>query len=202
MIGQLRGLLLAKKPSLLLVDVQGVGYEVHVPLTTFYELPDEGSEVVLRIYTHVREDMFTLFGFSTQREKDLFQRLMSVSGVGPRLAITILSGAKVEELAQAIARGDLPRLTAIPGVGKKTAERLVLELRPHMTPFLLPEDAARGMEARKFGALEEDVLSALLNLGYPRNAAEKALASVLVAAESERTFEDILRNTLRRLSGQ
>ena len=124
MIGYLRGQLLIKKPNLVLVDVQGVGYEVNIPLTSFYELPEEGSEVVLRIHTHVREDALTLFGFHSQREKDLFLKLISISGIGPKLGIAILSGARVEELAQAIADGNLSRLTAIPGVGRKTAERL------------------------------------------------------------------------------
>ena len=126
MIGQLRGKLLYKKPNLVLVDVQGVGYEVFIPLTSFYELPDEGSEVTLNIHTHVREDALSLFGFCTLREKALFLKLLAISGIGPKLAIAILSGAKVEELAQAIADGNLTRLTAIPGVGRKTAERVVL----------------------------------------------------------------------------
>ncbi len=202
MIGQLRGQLLLKKPNLLLLDVQGVGYEVHIPLTTFYDLPAEGNEIVLRIHTHVREDAFALFGFLTQREKDLFQRLLSVNGVGPRLAIAILSGARVEELAQAIAGGDLVRLTAIPGVGRKTAERLVLELKPHMTPFLVPPEEAGFREAQKAGALEDDVVSALVNLGYARNAAEKALSGALGSGECGRTFEELLRAALRRLSSR
>jgi Holliday junction DNA helicase RuvA len=201
MIGQLRGQLVAKKPNLLLLDVQGVGYEVHIPLTTFYDLPGEGNEIVLRIHTHVREDSLALFGFITQREKDFFQRLIAVSGIGPRLAIAILSGAKVEELAQAISNSDLARLTAIPGVGRKTAERVVLELKPHVAAFLLPEEMARAREAQKLGGLEEDIISALVNLGYPRNAAEKALSSVLVSGECDRNFEDTLKHTLRRLSG-
>ena len=201
MIGYLKGQLIQKKPNVLLVDVHGVGYEVFIPLTSFYELPGEGSEVSLRIHTHVREDALTLFGFHTQREKDLFLKLVSISGIGPKLAITILSGAQVEELAQAINEGNLARLTAIPGVGRKTAERLVLELKSQITPFLLPEqvEAARGSNVPS--ALEEDILSALVNLGYPRASAEKALSTVLRSAECERTFEDVLRNTLRRLAG-
>ena len=201
MIGYLRGKLLHKKPNVLLVDVSGVGYEVFIPLTSFYELPGEGGEVSLRIHTHVREDALTLFGFHTQREKDLFLKLISISGIGPKLAIAILSGAQVEELAQAIAEGNLARLTAIPGVGRKTAERLVLELKAQMTPFLLPEQAEASKGIRAPSALEEDVLSALVNLGYPRASADKALSVVLRSAECERTFEDILRNTLRQLAG-
>lgn len=201
MIGQLRGQLLNKKPNVLLLDVHGVGYEVFIPLTSFYELPAEGGEVTLKIYTHVREDALILFGFRSQREKDFFLKLISISGIGPKLAIAILSGAQVEELAQAIAESNLSRLTAIPGVGRKTAERLVLELKSQITPFLLPEhvEAARAGATRT--ALEEDILSALTNLGYPRASAEKALAVVLRSGECDRTFEDVLRNTLRRLAG-
>jgi Holliday junction DNA helicase RuvA len=201
MIGQLRGKLLLKKPNMVTVDVQGVGYEVFIPLTSFYELPGEASEITLKIHTHVREDALTLFGFHSQREKDLFLKLISISGVGPKLAIVILSGASVEELAQAIAEGNLARLTAIPGVGRKTAERLVLELKNQVASFLLPGQSEVAQGGGKLSALEEDVLSALVNLGYPRAAAEKAVSQVLRSDEYERTFEDVLRNTLRRLAG-
>jgi Holliday junction DNA helicase RuvA len=201
MIGQLRGQLIHKKPNALLLEVQGVGYEVFIPLTTFYELPGEGNEITLKIHTHVREDALTLFGFLSQREKDLFLKLISISGIGPKLAISILSGAQVEELAQAIASGDLIRLTAIPGVGRKTAERVVLELKNQITPFLLPEQVEAAREGAAPTALEDDILSALTNLGYPRSAAEKALSTVLRTAECQRTFEEVLRNTLRRLAG-
>jgi Holliday junction DNA helicase RuvA len=201
MIGQLKGQLLLKKPNMLLLDVHGVGYEVFIPLTSFYELPGEGSEVALKIHTHVREDALILFGFCSQREKDLFLKLISISGVGPRLAIAILSGAQVEELAQAIAESNLARLTAIPGVGRKTAERLVLELKSQVAPFLLPEQVGAAQAGGQPTALEEDILSALTNLGYPKASAEKALSIVLRSAECERTFEEVLRNTLRRLAG-
>jgi Holliday junction DNA helicase RuvA len=201
MIGQLRGQLLSKKPNTVVIDVHGVGYEVHIPLTSFYELPNEGSDVALKIHTHVREDALILFGFHSQREKDFFLKLISISGIGPKLAISILSGAQVEELAQAIADGNLSRLTSIPGIGRKTAERLVLELKSQITPFLVSEQVESGRDVAKLSALEEDILSALVNLGYPRNSAEKALATVLRSAECERTFEDVLRNTLRRLAG-
>src|SRR5512136_843280 len=185
MIGQIRGQLLLKKPNHVLVDVNGVGYEIHIPLTSFYDLPGEGNEVALRIHTHVREDALMLFGFITQREKELFLKLISISGIGPKLAISILSGAKVEELAQAVAEGNLVRLTAIPGVGRKTAERLVLELKSQMTPFLLPEQTATAKQTDVPSPLEEDILSALVNLGYPRPSAEKALSWVLRSAECE-----------------
>jgi len=201
MIGQLRGKLLHKKPNVLILDTQGVGYEVFIPLTSFYELPEEGNEITLKIHTHVREDALTLFGFLTQREKDFFLKLISISGIGPKLAIAILSGAQVEELAHAISSGNLARLTSIPGVGRKTAERVVLELKSQITQFLLPEQAEAAKDGSTPTALEEDILSALTNLGYPRSTAEKALAMVLRSEDCERTFEDVLRNTLRRLAG-
>ena len=201
MIGQLRGQLVHKKPNLILLDVQGVGYEIHIPLTSFYELPAEGNDVLLKIYTHVREDAFLLFGFCTQREKEFFLKLISISGIGPKLGIAILSGARVEELAQAIAEGNLARLTAIPGIGRKTAERLVLELKSQVGTFLLPTQAQTAPETGKADGLQEDILSALVNLGYQRSAAEKALFAVVRGAECERTFEDLLRHTLRRLAG-
>jgi Holliday junction DNA helicase RuvA len=201
MIGYLRGQLLHKKPNQVTVDVNGVGYDVHIPLTTFYELPAEGEAITLKIHTHVREDALALFGFHSQREKDFFQKLLSISGIGPKLAITILSGAKVEELAQAIAENNLARLTSIPGVGRKTAERVVLELKSHITPFLLPESAQTEHQTNRPDALQEDIVSALVNLGYPRAAAEKALALVLRSGDAQRTFEDLLRGTLHRLAG-
>jgi Holliday junction DNA helicase RuvA len=201
MIGHLRGQLLQKKPNLVLVDVQGVGYEVHIPLTSFYELPDEGKEVILKVYTHVREDMLALYGFKTQREKDFFLKLISISGIGPKLAVAILSGAQVEELAHAISQGDLHRLTAIPGVGRKTAERVVLELKGQISSFLVPEPGQKAREQETLDATQEDIVSALVNLGYTRASAEKALLATMRAGECHRTFEDLLRNTLRRLAG-
>ncbi len=201
MIGHLRGHLLVKKPNYVLLDVQGVGYEVHIPLTSFYELPGEGTEVALKIHTHVREDALILYGFSSQREKDFFLKLVAINGIGPKAAIGVLSGGRVEELAQAIADADLLRLTAIPGIGRKTAERMVLELKGQMAPFLLQEQAEKARERGKADGLQEDILSALVNLGYPRQAAEKALSRVVATGESDRTFEDLLRHTLRRLAG-
>jgi holliday junction DNA helicase RuvA len=201
MIGQIRGRLISKKPNQVLVDVQGVGYEVCIPLTSFYEISDEGSEVTLKVHTHVREDALALFGFCTQREKDLFLKLISISGIGPKLAISILSGAKVEELAQAIADGNLTRLTSIPGIGRKTAERLVLELKSLITPFLLPEHVRAAGTISGGDAMQEDILSALVNLGYPRAGAEKALSTVLRSGNVERSFEGLLRHTLQYLAG-
>ena len=201
MIGHLRGHLLVKKPNYVLLDVQGVGYEVHIPLTSFYDLPSEGNEVALKIHTHVREDALILYGFSSQREKDFFVKLIAISGIGPKVAIGLLSGGKVEELAQAIADANLARLTAIPGIGRKTAERIVLELKGQITPFVLSEQAQKTAEAGGSNGLQEDILSALVNLGYPRPAAEKALSRVISSGESERSFEDLLRRTLHRLAG-
>jgi Holliday junction DNA helicase RuvA len=200
MIGQLRGQLLIKKPNQVLMDVQGVGYDVHIPLTSFYELPDAGSEIVLQIHTHVREDAITLFGFNTQREKSLFLKLISVSGIGPRLGIAVLSGARVEELAKSIADADLSRLTAIPGVGRKTAERVVLELKGQIGRFLAPDAVEESRDVAISDGLQEDILSALVNLGYPKTSAEKALTRVLQSEECDRSFEDVLKHTLRRLA--
>lgn len=166
MIAYLRGKLMQKDPARVVVDVNGVGYEVFVPLTTFTALPDTGSEVSIDIHTHVREDLIALYGFSTRRERNIFEKLMTISGIGPKLAVTILSGGSVEDLAGAIKRSDLPRLTAIPGVGKKTAERIILELRDKLQEFT---------EAPQKPAVETDVLSALENLGYNRALAESAL---------------------------
>ena len=201
MIGQLRGQLLLKKPNLVLLDVHGVGYEVHIPVTTFYDLPAEGGDVRLRIHTHVREDALQLYGFGTERERELFLKLLAISGIGPKVALGILSGAKVEELAEAIAAGDLGRLTSIPGVGRKTAERIVLELKGQITPFLLPAAADASPPLARADGLANDIVSALVNLGYNRPVAERALDAVLRAGECERTFEELLLSTLRRLSG-
>ena len=201
MIGQLRGKLLSKKPNVLLIDVQGVGYEVNIPLTSFYELPDEGSEVTLKIHTHVREDAIVLFGFHSQREKEFFLKLITISGVGPKLAITIISGAPVHELAQALVEGNTARLTSIPGVGRKTAERLTLELKGQVSAFIPPEQVEAAKTAGAPQSTEDDILSALINLGYPRPSAEKAVSLALRENDADRTFEGLLKNALRRLAG-
>src|SRR5262249_20491548 len=146
-----------KDPARVIIDVHGVGYEVFVPLTTFTALPETGSEVSIDIHTHVREDVIALYGFSTRRERSIFEKLMTISGIGPKLAVTILSGGSVEDLVGAIKRGDLARLTHIPGVGKKTAERMILELKDKFQDFA---------EAPAKSSVEMDVTSALENLGY------------------------------------
>src|SRR6202165_2986152 len=174
MIAHLRGKLFAKRPNQAIVETGGVGYDVTISVPTFSDLPAVGSDVALHIHTHVREDLMALYGFLRPSEKLLFERLITVSGIGPKLAITILSGMAAEEMVGAIRSNDIARLTRIPGIGKKTAERMVLELRDK-----LPEaGAASAPAAPAMTANEEDVLSALLNLGYQRAAAEKALAVV------------------------
>ena len=172
MIAHLRGKLLAKHPNQAIVEAAGVGYDVTISVPTFSDLPAPGSEVALHIHTHVREDALALYGFLRPSEKLLFEKLLTVSGIGPKLAITILSGMAADEMVGAIRGNDVARLTRIPGIGKKTAERMVLELRDK-----LPQAAPTAITtAPPVSAMEEDVLSALVNLGYQRAAAEKALA--------------------------
>jgi holliday junction DNA helicase RuvA len=198
-IALLRGTLLEKHPSRIVVDVGGVGYDVQVPLSTFYGLGDPGASVSLRIHTHVREDMIALFGFSTPLEQDLFERLIAISGIGPKLALAVLSGIEPADLIRAIRTQDVARLTKIPGVGKKTAERIGLELKdrlpiaPHTAE---PAPAAGGAEDQ----FRDDLLSALLNLGYQRPAAEKAIDKVLKDASGigfEQTLRDVLRSMMK-----
>ena len=196
MIGHLRGQLLRKQPQELLVDVGGVGYRVSIPLSTYYRLGEPGSAVALHVHTHVREDALALYGFLTPTEQTLFERLMAVSGVGPKLALAILSGIETDELVGALAASDLARLTRIPGVGKKTAERLVLELKDRVKDLAVPV----APSAAPAGALREDVASALANLGYARADADRALDRSL-KANPEARFEELLRETLRQLSG-
>ena len=167
MIAYLRGRLLDKRPTQVIVDVNGVGYNVHIPVSTFYQLGDRGSEAKLYIHTHVREDALALYGFLTEKEKILFEKLITVSGIGPRVAITVLSGLEADELTTAIRQGDVARLTRVPGVGRKTGERMVLELREKLGPLEAPAPAVSGVE--------EEVISALLNLGCARQAAEAAV---------------------------
>lgn len=194
MIARLRGTLVDKAPSRLIVDVGGVGYDVQVPLSTFYPLGDTGTEVVLRVHTHVREDTIALYGFATPLEHDLFERLIGISGVGPKLALAVLSGIEPADLVRAIQRGDIKRLTTIPGVGRKTAERIALELKDR-----LPESAAEAVRETPGGRLREDLLSALLNLGYHRPHAERAIDAAL-PEEGEPSFEEALRQVLRALA--
>jgi holliday junction DNA helicase RuvA len=195
MIAHLRGKLLAKHPNQVIVETAGVGYDVTISVPTFSELPDVGAEVALHIHTHVREDALALYGFLRSSEKLLFEKLITVSGIGPKLAITILSGMAADEMVGAIRGNDVARLTRIPGIGKKTAERMVLELRDK-----LPEAASATVVAvPASSAVEEDVLSALVNLGYQRPAAEKALAT-LVKGGPSKSFDQLFRAALGALS--
>ena len=195
MIAYLRGRLLEKQPNRIIVDVNGVGYDVFVPLSTFYNLGEPGGDITLRVHTHVREDALSLYGFSTSLEQDLFERLISISGIGPKLALAVLSGLETAELMHAIERGDVARLTAIPGVGKKTSERIVLELKDRLPRTPVGAPPADGGDPGP-SATRDDVLSALLNLGYHRPLAEKAVAQALKiapAGEFERTLKQALR---------
>ena len=193
MIARLSGKLVEKQPTRLVVDVHGVGYDVQVPLSTFYLLPGPGGEVTLRIHTHVREDALSLFGFATVLEQQLFERLIAISGIGPKLALAVLSGIDPVELVRAVQSGDIGRLTMIPGVGKKTAERMGLELKDRL-PQVSDEVSVAGGPASEM-TLRADVLSALLNLGYHRPLAEKAVEAAL-KAPGEQTFERILKEAL------
>jgi len=201
MIGSLRGHLSEKHPDRLVVDVNGIGYLVAVPLSTFYSLPDVGGTVALRIHTHVREDALALYGFSTQLELQLFERLIGVSGIGPRLALAALSGLDPNELARAVRTADVARLTTIPGIGKRTAERMVLELKEKM-PAATAEDSAAGPAISADDELRADLLSALLNLGYPRPAAERALDGARQSLGAGAGFEAVLRQALKSLARQ
>ena len=195
MIAFLRGRILDKLPNRIVVDVNGVGYDVSVPLSTFYGLAEIGGEIALRVHTHVREDALLLFGFATRLEQDLFERLIGVSGIGPKVALAVLSGIEPPELIRAIERSDLARLTAIPGVGKKTSERIVLELKdrlPRVEPAAAGERAAPLLQ-------RDDLLSALINLGYHRPLAEKAVEAA-IKRMPDGDFERTLKQALRELA--
>ena len=195
MIAHLKGTLLEKHPNQVIVETGGVGYDVTVPISTFSALPDVGAEVRLRVHTHVREDAIALFGFLTREEKTMFERLITVSGIGPKLAVTILSGLPTGDLIGAIRAGQVDMLVRIPGIGKKTAERMVLELRDKLGDLGLGAPMSARPAAESLNALEEDVLSALVNLGCARAAAEAAVRKAKatgVAAE----FEPLFRRSL------
>ena len=195
MIAHLRGTLLSKHPNQAIVETAGVGYDVTISVPTFSDLPATGAEVTLHIHTHVREDIIALYGFRRPSEKLLFEKLITVSGIGPKLAITILSGMAADEMVRAIRSNDVARLTRIPGIGKKTAERMVLELRDK-----LPEPGPVASPAAPvLNEIEEDVLSALVNLGYQRAAAEKALSGALKNGNAG-SFDAMFRDALAALS--
>jgi Holliday junction DNA helicase RuvA len=194
-IAALRGRLLEKQPARLIVDVGGVGYDVQVPLSTYGGVGDIGADIVLRIHTHVREEQIALFGFLTPLEQQIFERLISVNGIGPKVALAVLSGIAPGDLVAAVQGNEPARLTTIPGIGRKTAERIVLELRDRLPAAMpvSPESTSPG------SAVRSDLLSALVNLGYPRPTVEKAVGDVLKAQPSA-TFDEALRQALGRLA--
>jgi Holliday junction DNA helicase RuvA len=197
MISFLRGRVLDKHPNRITVDVQGVGYDVHVPLSTYYRVAEPGGDVALRVHTHVREDALQLYGFLTELERQLFERLIGVSGIGPKMGVALLSGMEARDLVACVQRADVARLTGIPGIGKKTAERIVLELKDRVANLDAPaeEAVAAGSAGNR---LRDDLLSALQNLGYHRPLAEKAIDNAL-ATGAEPTFEPALKAALREL---
>ncbi len=208
MIAYLSGKLLEKQATSVIIEVGGVGYEVTIPLSTFYELGEEGADVSLRIYTHVREDALQLFGFKTERERQLYLKLISVQGIGAKSGISMLSGMSAEEIVTAIRTDNLARLTSIPGVGRKTAERLVIELRDKLNEFTAQSALERAASAGAAGAPQaeapadavyDDALSALLNLGYQRSAAEKALKQAIKDG-TEISVQKLLRKSLQLLA--
>jgi holliday junction DNA helicase RuvA len=194
LIAYIRGRVLEKHPQRVIVDVNGVGYDVQVPLSTFYSVGEAGADVTLRVHTHVREDALALFGFATPLELDLFERLISISGVGPKLALAVLSGIDSADLVRAVRVQDVARLTTIPGVGKKTAERIALELKDRL-PKGLPADATKPRAPQD--ELKDDVISALLNLGYQRAAADRVIDK---AAADGGSLQDVLKRALRALA--
>jgi Holliday junction DNA helicase RuvA len=194
MIAHLRGRILEKSPDRVVLDVAGVGYQLNISVSTFSDLPGDSTETALYVYTHVREDTLALYGFRTRDEKQLFERLISVTGIGPKLAITALSGMAAESLVNALRANDLAALTRIPGVGKKTAERMVLELRDKLQGFAVAEVAVPSANQ-----MQEDVISALVNLGYQRPGAEQAAKRAGEKAGPEATFEQLFRSSLTLL---
>jgi Holliday junction DNA helicase RuvA len=200
LIGYLRGSLRDKKPDVLVLDVHGVGYRLHIPLSTFYPLPDPGADVELLVHTHVRDDQITLFGFGRQDELDIFRAIISVRGCGPRIALTVLSGMEPEAVLESLTSGDAARLATVPGIGKKTAERLIYELKEKLSRYLTTRPgaspAAEGQPPPP--ELADDLLSALVNLGYPKAQAEKAVQQAY-REQPEAAFEILLRKSLRQL---
>jgi holliday junction DNA helicase RuvA len=202
MIAHIKGKIIHKSPESVIVDVEGVGYEVYIPLSTYYKLPDLEEYVSLNTYTHVREDALQLYGFSTPLEKDIFQMLIAVSGVGPRLARNILSGIPADSLISAVSSADVARLKAIPGIGGKTAERLVVELKDKMAVI----DKSRGAEVKgqgfgsRYNSISKDVYSALVNLGYKGHLADKAIEKASQISTSAQTFESLLKESLKALA--
>lgn len=200
MIAHIQGRLQYKSPENLIIDVDGIGYQVYVPLTTFYELPDVGNTVALHIHTHVREDALQLYGFQAPEEKTLFVRLMGVAGIGPRLAVNILSGISPAELAECLGQGNLARLISIPGVGRKTAERIMVEMRDKLSALAADRDVALSVKSAADEAVINDAISALVNLGYKKGVARKAIDEAIERLEGEVNLEGLLKESLRALA--
>ena len=201
MIAMISGKIVYKGISHVVIDAQGVGYRVFIPLTTFYVLPENGHDVTLHIHTHVKQDGINLFGFYTIQERDIFELMLTVSGIGPKMSINILSGISVSELLNAISKGDLKKLISIPGLGKKTAERLILELKEKVIKRMIIEETPEGTDGqREKDIIKEDALSALVNLGYKNNIAQDALDKVMNELTTDLAMEQILKRTLKILS--
>jgi Holliday junction DNA helicase RuvA len=202
MIALISGKIVYKGISHVIVDVQGVGYRVFIPLTTFYELPETGEPITLHIHTNVKQDAINLFGFYTIQERDLFQLMISVSGIGPKMSMNILSGISAQELLGAISGGNVGKLIRIPGVGKKMAERLILELKEKVVKKMMMEESPEvGLQNRMDDMIAEDVLSALVNLGYKNNIAKDALDKALRSSEEKMEMDKLLKKTLKLLAG-
>jgi Holliday junction DNA helicase RuvA len=202
MIALISGKIVYKGISHVIVDVQGVGYRVFIPLTTFYELPEAGQIITLHVHTNVKQDAINLFGFYTVQERDLFQLMISVSGIGPKMSMNILSGISAQELLRAISGGNVGKLVNIPGVGKKMAERLILELKEKVIKKMMLEETPAADDQHKANEIiMEDALSALVNLGYKSNVARDALDKVLRSSEEELGMDQLLKKTLKNLAG-
>ena len=202
MIALISGKIVHKGISHVIVDVHGVGYRIFIPLTTFYELPEAGQVITLHVHTNVKQDAINLFGFYTVQERDLFQLMISVSGIGPKMSMNILSGISAQELLRAISGGNVGKLVNIPGVGKKMAERLILELKEKVIKKMMIEEMPAADDQHQAGEIIiEDALSALVNLGYKSNVAKDALDKVLQASEEELGMDKLLKKTLKILAG-
>ena len=202
MIALISGKIVYKGISHVVIDAHGVGYRIFIPLTTFYELPEAGQIITLHVHTHVKQDAINLFGFYTVQERDLFQLMLSVSGIGPKMSMNILSGISVQEMLRAISSGDVRKLISIPGLGKKLAERLILELKEKVVKKMMAEDVPAIDGQQKINEIiREDVLSALINLGYKSNIAQAALDKVLYISAKELAMDQLLKKTLKILSG-
>jgi Holliday junction DNA helicase RuvA len=202
MIALISGKIVYKGISHVVVDAHGVGYRIFIPLTTFYELPEAGQIITLHVHTHVKQDAINLFGFYTVQERDLFQLMLSVSGIGPKMSMNILSGISVQEMLRAISSGNVRKLISIPGLGKKLAERLILELKEKVIKKMMAEEIPAIDNQQKINEIiREDVLSALINLGYKSNIAQDALDKVLYTSPKELAMDQLLKKTLKILSG-